>query len=79
MVAGGIAPLDGTKRTLVAVVGNCVRTSPGTRSDGEPVDGESDVRLYAVTVPVISGYLLWTRRVELSRLTPRPSLGAGQL
>jgi EpsI family protein len=32
---------------------------------------------YAFTVPVISGYLLWTRRAELSRLTPRPSLLAG--
>lgn len=32
---------------------------------------------YGFTVPLISGYLLWTRRGPLSRLTPKPSWVAG--
>jgi EpsI family protein len=32
---------------------------------------------YGFTVPLISGYLLWTRRGRLSRLTPKPSWVAG--
>ena len=34
---------------------------------------------YGFTIPIISGYLLWTRRDAFARLTPRPSWGAGAI